>query len=127
VVDGLVVEQVGGDDSLDNLLQDLLAEVLGADLLGVLSRDDYGIDTDRDDSPWALGILLVLDGNLGLGLKWGISIRLLQAASLTHVRSEPSKVAVAALLGHLSVEGMRENQSQGHELLGLAASNRAVR
>ncbi len=51
VVDGVVVEQVGGDDLLDDLLHDLGAEVLGGDLLGVLGGDDDGVDTEGTVAP----------------------------------------------------------------------------
>ena len=110
MVDGLVVEQVGGDDRLDDLLQDLLAELLGANLLGVLSRDNDGIDTDRDNSSRALGVLLVLDGDLGLGLARRVSCLLTARSMHTHVWSEPSKVAISALIGHLAVKGMRQDK-----------------
>jgi hypothetical protein len=45
VVDGLVVEELGGDDLLDDLLLDLLAELLSGDVLAVLGRDDDSVDT----------------------------------------------------------------------------------
>ena len=44
MVDGLVIKQLGVDDGLDNLLNELGAQVLGRDLLGVLGRDDDGVD-----------------------------------------------------------------------------------
>lgn len=63
VVDGLVIEVLGGNGSLDDLLQDLLAELLGRDVRGVLSGNDDSVDTLRNDST---AILLVLDGDLVL-------------------------------------------------------------
>ena len=41
------------------------------------------------------------------------------ARGAPYIRSQPSEVAVLHLLCHLSVERVSENQSQGHELLGL--------
>jgi len=68
VVDGLVVEEIGGNDGLDDLLDELLPEVLGGNLLSVLGRDDDRVDTDRGDGTRAVLILLVLNRDLGLGL-----------------------------------------------------------
>lgn len=66
VVDGLVIEEVGWDNLLDDLLLDLLAELLSGDLWSVLSRDD-----DSVDALWHNGttIVLVLNGDLGLGVR----------------------------------------------------------
>jgi len=100
VVDGSVVEQVLGDDGLDDLLEDLGSEVLGRDLLGVLRRDDDGVDSDGHDG--TVGLLLVLDGDLGLG-----------------VRSEPAERAVPSGSGHGGVELVSERDGQGHHLGGL--------
>lgn len=99
VVDGLLVEVLGGDDTLDDLLEDLLAELLGGDVLGVLGRDDDGVDTERDDGTVVVG---VLDGDLGLG-----------------VGSEPGELAVVAGLLHGAVELVGEQESQGQQLGGL--------
>lgn len=103
VVDDLVVEEVLGDDLLDDLLEDLGAEVLGGDLLSVLGRDDDSVDTDGNNSSRCL--LLVLDGDLGLG-----------------VGAEPSERAVATGLGHGSVELVGKHDGEGHVLGGLIGS-----
>jgi hypothetical protein len=66
VVDGLIAEVLGGDDLLDDLLLDLLSELLGGDIRRVLSRDDDGVDTLRDNGTV---IVLVLDGDLSLGVR----------------------------------------------------------
>jgi hypothetical protein len=103
VVDGALVEEVLGDDDLDDLLHDLLAEVLGGDLLGVLGRDDDSVHTEGDDG--ARGVLPVLDGDLGLG-----------------VGAEPAERAVATGSGHGGVELVGEGDGEGHHLRGLVGS-----
>lgn len=99
MVDGLVVEVLGGDDLLDDLLQDLLAELLGGDVLGVLGRDDNGVNAERDNGT---AVVLILNGNLGLG-----------------VRAQPGEGAVVAGLLHGGVELVGEEEGQGQELGGL--------
>ena len=99
MVDGLLVEVVGGDDLLDNLLQDLLAELLGGDVLAVLGRDDDSVDTEGNDGAV---VVLVLNGDLGLG-----------------VRAQPGQGAVVAGILHGLVELVREQQGQGEQLGGL--------
>lgn len=102
VVDGTVIEEVSGDNLLDDLLLDLLAELLSADLLSVLGGDDNGVDAEGDGGT---AILLVLDGDLGLG-----------------VRKEPRESARAASRSHGSVELVGEDNGEGHELLSLVGS-----
>jgi hypothetical protein len=101
VVDGLIAEVLGGDDLLDDLLLDLLSELLGGDVGRVLSRDNDGVDTLRDNGTV---VVLVLDGDLGLG-----------------VGSEPGEGAVTASSGHGSVELVSEEESKGEELRGLVS------
>lgn len=102
MVNGLLVEELGGDDLLDDLLLNLLAELLGGDILGVLSGDDDGVDTLGDDGTV---VVLVFDGDLGLG-----------------VGSQPGQRAVTAGSGHGSVQLVREQESQGEQLRGLIGS-----
>lgn len=97
VVDGSVVEEVLGDDGLDDLLEDLGSEVLGRDLLGVLRGDDDGVDSEGNDR--AVRLLLVLDGDLRL-----------------RVGSEPAERTVSSGSGHRGVELVRERDRQGHHL-----------
>lgn len=99
MVDGLVVEVLGGDDLLDDLLEDLLAELLSGDVLAVLGRDDDGVDALGDDGTL---VVLVLDGDLGLG-----------------VGAEPRQRAVAAGSGHGSIQLVGKEEGQGEELGGL--------
>jgi hypothetical protein len=96
VVDNVVVEVLGGDGSLDDLLLDLLAELLGGDVLGVLGGDDNSVDALGDDSTVVLG---VLDSDLGLG-----------------VGPQPGQGAVTASLGHGSVQLVGEEVAEGKEL-----------
>lgn len=99
VVHRLVVEVLGVDHLLDDLLHQLALEVLGRDLLGVLGRDDDRVDAEGLDG--TVRELLVLDRDLGL-----------------RVGAEPSELARATELGHLGVELVREDEGEGHELLG---------
>jgi hypothetical protein len=102
VVDGAVVEVLGWDDLLDDLLKDLLAELLGGDGLGVLSRDDNGVNSEWDNGSV---LVLVLNGDLGLG-----------------VRSEPWKATVTASGRHGSVQSVSQLDGQWEELRGLVGS-----
>ena len=99
VVDGLVVEEVGGDDLLDDLLHDFASEVLGGDFFGVLGGDNDSVDTEGDGGTT---VLLVLDSDLCLG-----------------VGTEPSEGAVATSSRHGEVELVGEHEGQGHQLGGL--------
>ena len=99
MVNGVLVEVLGWDDLVDNLLADLLAELLGGDGLSVLGRDDNGVNTEWDNGT---AIVLVLHGDLGLGV-W----------------AQPWDGSVTAGAGHLSVEGVRNLEVQWVELWGL--------
>lgn len=99
VVDGLLVEELGGDVGLDDLLKDLLAELLSGDGLGVLGRDDDGVNTLGDDGTV---VVLVLDGDLGLG-----------------VGAQPGEGSVTAGSRHGGVQLVGKNDGQGKELRGL--------
>lgn len=99
VVDGAVVQEVGRDDRLDDLLLQDLAELLSGDLVAVLGGDDNGVHTEGLDSTVVVG---VLDGDLGLG-----------------VGAEPRDGAVLAGISHGLVELVREDDGEGEELRGL--------
>lgn len=100
VVDGSVVQEVRGDDLVDDLLLDLLAEVLGGDLLGVLGGDNDGVDSQGDHGTGF--VLLVLDGDLSL-----------------RVRSEPAHGTVSSGSGHGGVQLVSKHDGLGHQLRGL--------
>ena len=99
MVDGVSIKVLGGDGSLDDLLEDLLTELLSGDVGRVLGRDDNSVDALGDDSATILG---VLDGDLGLG-----------------VGAQPGQRAIAAGGGHGSVELVGEDEGEGEELRGL--------
>ncbi len=50
MVDGVAVEQVGGNDNLDNFLKEVLAELFVGDLLVVLGADNDGMNANRHAS-----------------------------------------------------------------------------
>ena len=102
MVDGVVIQVLGGDGLLDDVLLDRLAELLSSDVGGVLGGDDDGVDTDGDNSAV---VVLVLDSDLGLG-----------------VGPQPRQGAVAAGSGHGRVELVGEHQGEGEELRGLVGS-----
>lgn len=100
VVDGPLVHEVGRDDLVDNLVLDLLSEILGGDFLGVLGRDDDGVDSEGNHGTRL--VLLVLDGDLSLG-----------------VGSEPAHGAVSSGSGHGGVQLVGEHDGLGHQFGGL--------
>lgn len=97
VVNGVLIEIVGRNDLLDNLLKNLLAELFGGDILRVLSRDDDGLDLLGDNSTT---IVLILDGDLSLG-----------------VGTQPWEGPVAAGRSHGSVQAVSQEESKG-EIFG---------
>lgn len=99
MVDGVVVEVLGGDDLLNDLLLELLAQLLGRDIGRVLGGDDNGVDALGNDGT---AIVLVLDGDLGLG-----------------VGPQPGEGAIATGSGHGSVELVGEEEGEGKKLRGL--------
>jgi len=99
VVNGLLVQILGRDNLLDDLLLDLLAQLLGGDVLTVLSTDNNGVDSDRDNSAV---IVLVLDGDLSLG-----------------IRSQPWQASISAGSRHSSIELVCQLKSKGEQLWGL--------
>ena len=84
VVDGLIIQVLGRDNLLDDLLLDLLSELLSGDIFAVLSRDDNGVYSDRDNGTV---IVLVLDSDLSLGI-W----------------PEPWQASISASRRHSSIE-----------------------
>lgn len=98
VVDGLVVQQFRGDNLLDDVLLDFLSEVFSGDLVGVLGRDDDGVDSEGLDGT---AVLLVFDGDLGLG-----------------VGSQPGQGAVSSGVGQGGVELVRQKHRQRQLFVG---------
>lgn len=99
MVDGIGGEVLGGDDLVNDLLLEGLAEGLVVDISRVLDRDDNGVDAEGNQSTT---LVLVLDGDLGLG-----------------VGAEEGEGAVTATVSHLLVQLVRQDQGQGHKLGGL--------
>lgn len=97
MIDSPIVKKIGWDNSLDDLLKNLLAQVLGGDAVGVLSGNDDGVDAKRNNSAT---VALVFDSDLGLG-----------------VGTKPWECACAACNSHSGVELVGQNDRQGHELL----------
>ena len=98
MVDGVVVEILGRDSLLDDLIENLFAEELGGDVVAVLSRDDNGVDTNGDDGTV---VVLVLNGDLGLG-----------------VGTEPRETTITASGRHGGVQLVGEQQGKREELRG---------
>jgi hypothetical protein len=96
VVEGLLIEVLGGDDLVDDLLLKLLLDELVGDILRVLSGDNDGVNTERDHGTV---VILVLNGNLSLG-----------------VGTEPSALTVLTGLSEALAELGGEDVSQGHHL-----------
>ena len=63
MVDGAIVEQLGRDNLLDDLLLEVFAQLLSRNLFGVLGRDDDSVNADGDDFTRVLA-LGVLDSDL---------------------------------------------------------------
>lgn len=99
MVDRSVIEEVSGDNLLDDLLLDLPSEVLSGDIVRVLSGDDNGVNTERDGSTT---ILLVLDGNLSLG-----------------IGPQPVQLSGPASRSQSSVQLVRKDDRQRHVFFGL--------
>ena len=99
VVDGLLIEVLGGDDGLDDVLHDVLVNLLVGDVGLVLGGDDDGVDADGDH---AAVLLLVLDGDLGLT-----------------IGAQPLEGSVLANVGETLAEAGGEEVGEGHELGGL--------
>lgn len=102
VVDSAVIKQVGGDDLLDDLLLELLADSLGVNVRSVLSGDDDGVNAKGLDSTVVVG---VLDGDLGLG-----------------VRAQPGDSAIDTGLLHGGVQLVGQQKGQGQQLRSLIGS-----
>ena len=99
VIDGVLVEVLGGHHLLHHVLHEVLADLLERHVRRVLHRDDHGVHAQRHARAVADH---VLDGHLGLG-----------------VRSGPGEHARATQIGDLAVELVREHNGERHALLGL--------
>jgi len=89
VVDGPVIEKLGGDNPFNDFLKDLLSEIFGGYLLGVLSRNNDSVYTEGDGGTT---FFLVLNGNLSL-----------------RIGAKPAKFTRAACSSHGGVELVGEH------------------
>ena len=64
VEDGLVVKVLGWDNGLDHMLHQVSADLLVGHILIVLGGDEDGVHALGDERSGALGVTLVLDGDL---------------------------------------------------------------
>lgn len=65
MVDGVLIEVLGGDDSLEDVFLDLSSDFFLSDIGGVLAGDQDGVDSDWDD---ILSFSFVFNGDLTLGI-----------------------------------------------------------
>ena len=96
VVLGVLVEPLGGQHGLDDVLEDVGVEIFVRDGVGVLAGDDDGVN-----ARW-LAVLAVLDRDLAFAV--GAQVR--QLAALAHC-------------GELAAELVRERDGRGHQLGGI--------
>lgn len=99
VVNGFIVEEVGGDDLVDDFLLDGVDNFLVGMSGVVLGGDDNGVDSLGDSL--ARVIMLVLNGDLGLG-----------------VRAKPLDDLLLTALDEASAQLGGEDVGEGHQLLG---------
>ena len=99
VIDSAVIQEVGGNDLLDDLLLQFLAETLSGDVVAVLGGDDNGVHTQRLDGTVVMG---VFNSNLGLG-----------------VRTDPCEGSIQTSILHGLVQLVGKQKGQWQELRGL--------
>ena len=97
VVLGVLVQQLGGDDLFDDLVEDVLVQLFLADLGAVLAGDDHSVDAHR------LAVV-ILNGDLALA-----------------VRAQVVEGAVLADLGQSLGQLVGQADGQGHQFGGLIA------
>lgn len=102
VVNCSVIQQVGGDDLLDDLLLDLFPQLFGGNLLAMLGAND-----NRVDPLWHYRSTVVFVFNRYLGLGVG---------------SQPRQTSVVARLFHGTVETVCELDGQWHIFRSLVSS-----
>lgn len=66
MVDGVLIEVLGGDDRLEDVFLDLDSDFFLSDIGGVLAGDQNGVDSDWDD---ILSFSFVFNGDLTLGIR----------------------------------------------------------
>ena len=101
MIDSVLIEKVSGYGLLDDFFQDLLPQVFGGNVVGVLGGNDDGVDSEGDDRT---AVTLVLDRHLGLGV-W----------------SEPGKRAGSPGDRQSFVEFVGEDDGKRHQFWGLGS------
>jgi len=102
VVDGVVVEVLGGDHGLDDMLHEVGADLLVGHVGGVLSGDQDGMNALRGHG--AISLLLVLGGDLDLA-----------------IGADPLESAVLANVGEALAQAGGQLVGEGHHGLGLVS------
>lgn len=102
VVNGVCVQQVSGDDYLNDVLLEFLSDVFVGNSGSVLLRNEDSVDTERSNE---LTFLLVFNGHLHLS-----------------VGSHPWADVVNANGVETLDEAVAEHMSQGHEFFGFISS-----
>lgn len=100
--DNFIIHVLGRDGGLDDLLSQLLANEIIVNILGVLSRDNDGVDSLGNHGAI---LVFVLDSDLSLG-----------------IRAQPSALTVVTGLRETLNELAGEDVGEGHELLSLISS-----
>ena len=100
VVDGVVSEELSGDDLVDDLSLDGVEDVIVGESRVVLGGDNNGVDFLGN--ALAVLILLVLDGDLGLG-----------------IRAEPLDDALLAAFNKAGAQTGGKGVGKRHQLFGL--------
>ncbi|URD93393.1 hypothetical protein MUK42_32538 [Musa troglodytarum] len=96
VEDGLLIEILLGDDSLDYMLLQVSSNLVIGDGLIVLGGDEHGMHTNGDHGTV---VIAVLDGDLGLA-----------------IGPQPWTSSIFADFGEASPKFCREDMAQGHQL-----------
>jgi len=102
VVDGLVIEVLGRDDGLNNMLHQVLLDLVVRDGLVVLGGDDNGVHANRDGD---IVLQFVLNGDLGLA-----------------IRADPVAGAVLADFSEAASQLGGKHVGEGHEGRSLVGS-----
>ena len=104
VEDGLIVKVLCRDDGLDDVLEEVGADLVVGHVGIVLGGDEDGVDSLGEEGSRVGGVALVLDGDLGLS-----------------VGPEPRADSVLPNLGELVANLGGEDVGEGHQLGGLVS------
>ena len=99
MVDSLIVQVLGRNDLLDDLLLNDFSQLLSSDLLAVLSRNNDSVHSERNNSTI---VMRILDGDLGLS-----------------IRSQPRDGTITTSSRHRSIKLVSQLQGQREQLRSL--------